>query len=348
MAGWFLGIFVLVISGCSQPAVPETVEAPSLVPTSVAETIQPTHTPSPSPPPQARAVLLAGPDADPEQVSQLQALLGDLAAQDGLLLETLQTRTPNDLTPEVKVVIALAPDPGLASLAEAAPNTAFIAIDFPDPAPAANVSQVSLEAALPDQQGFLAGYLAAVVTPDWRVGVISSGDTPAGKANRSGFLNGVIFYCGLCRPAFPPFVQYPLSVELPGNPSPAEVQAAADSLISQGVTTVYVPPGVGDTVLFEYLAQNGINMIGTLTPPGGMSAHWIATLRSDWQTSLRQAWEQAVGGQSSDGSVPVLAITDVNEALFSVGRQRIIEQVRDELAAGLIDTGVDLLTGELK
>jgi hypothetical protein len=43
-----------------------------------------------------------------------------------------------------------------------------------------------------------------------------------------------------------------------------------------------------------------------------------------------------------------LAIEDVNESLLSVGRQRVVEQIRDELAAGWIDTGVNPETGEPK
>ena len=39
-------------------------------------------------------------------------------------------------------------------------------------------------------------------------------------------------------------------------------------------------------------------------------------------------------------------ITNVNEELLSQGRQRLAEQTRQDLADGLIDTGVDPNSGE--
>ena len=60
-----------------------------------------------------------------------------------------------------------------------------------------------------------------------------------------------------------------------------------------------------------------------------------------------------MGGLSSGESNttdqnPPLAIENVNDALLSTGRQRLVEQVRDDLADGFIDTGVDLQTGEAR
>jgi hypothetical protein len=205
---------------------------------------------------------------------------------------------------------------------------------------------VATQSAQPDQQGFLAGYLATLVTPDWRVGVISTSNDLAGKAERQGFLNGAIFYCGLCRPAYPPFVQYPVYAEIASGASAADQQAAADSLIAQGVTTVYVAPGAGDAGLLEYLASKGVNLIGGVTPPQGIRDRWIATIHGDWLEGVRLAWEAALSGQPGGNASLPLAITLVNETLLSTGRQRLAEQIRYELASGLIDTGVDSATGD--
>jgi hypothetical protein len=248
----------------------------------------------------------------------------------------------------VRVVVALPPDSGLAALAAAAPQTQFLAIDIPGLAASANLQPADTQSARPDQQGFLAGYLASLVTSDWRVGVISTSDDPSGKANLQGFLNGAVFYCGLCRPAYPPFVQYPVTAELVSGAGADDQQAAADSLIAQGVTTVYVAPGAGDESLLQYLAGQGVNLIGGVTPPQGIQGNWIATISGDWQEGVRQAWEVALGRQTTQGASLPLTITNVNETLFSIGRQRLAEQTRDELASGLIETGIDPLTGDLK
>ncbi len=346
-------LFIPVLAGCNS-AGSATALPTGTVPASVTASPTPvTPTVPPTPTPQPRAILWAPPQADPDQAAGLEALLTELAAGAGLSLDVVQTLDSANLSPAVKVVLVLPPDPGVAAAAAAAPQIQFLAVDLPGLQPGPNLNSISAQAARPDQQGFLAGYLASLVTPDWRVGVISPGDDPAGKANRQGFINGVVFYCGLCRPAYPPFVQYPVTIELPPGASPADEQAAADALIAQGVTTAYVAPGAGNPGLLEYLAQQGVNLIGTASPPANVGEHWIATIGADLEAALRQAWDQALGlpaasDPQSETSSPALAITDRNEALFSIGRQRLAEQVQAELASGLIDTGVDPQTGELR
>jgi hypothetical protein len=267
-------------------------------------------------------------------------LLGELAGQAGFSFDTAQSLTPAEITPELRIVVALPPDPGLTDLATGAPGTKFLSVGIPVEAQLSNVQVVSLEADRPDQQGFIAGYLASVVTTDWRVGVISPSDTSQGQAARQGFLNGVVYFCGLCRPAYPPFVQYPLAADLPSGASQAEAQAAADQLISQGVQTVYVFPGAGDQALLEYLAQNGVNLIGGETPPESVKPHWIATIQSDWLAGVEEAWKGLLADQPPEAPIGALSITDRNDALFSPGRQRLVEQTLSELLAGYIDPGV--------
>lgn len=350
--GWVvslaLSLLLLFLTSCGQtsPTIEAGEPSPSIQP--VVTTSQPSPTPPATPTLQPRALFVSGQAADPQQVTQVEALVSELAGQAGLSFQTLPALSTDALSPDVQVVVAVSPESGLVDLAAASPGTQFVFVGAPDLPGAPNIHQVNLGGVRADQQGFLAGYLAAVVTPDWRVGVISNVDTIDGKANRQGFLNGVVFYCGLCRPAYPPFVQYPLAVELPSGAGLAEQQAAADSLVAQGVTTVYVAPGSADLGFLEYLAQKGVNLIGGETMPPNLADHWIATIHSDWRESLRQAWDAALQGEPIELVGNSLAISDQNESLFSVGRQRIVEQVRDELVTGLIDTGVDPLTGGLK
>ena len=341
-------LVILGLGACSSGKTPDSPTVQPLNATATPTIFQPSATPTPSPTPQPRVVLLAPAGSDPQQKEALQTLLTDLAAQSGLDLQVLASASPADLTPDVRVVVALHTDPGLTALATAAPQTQFLAVGIPGIQTGTNISVVETQGVRPDQQGFLAGYLASLVTTDWRVGVLSTNDNPAGMAQRQGFLNGAIFYCGLCRPAYPPFVQYPLYADLASGASASDQQAAADGLIVQGVTTVYVAPGAGDSSLLEYLAGKGVNLIGSEPPPAGISEHWIATINGDWLTGVRQAWDRIMNnGPVSDLSVPLL-IGDRNETLFSTGRQRLAEQVRNELASGAIDTGVDPATGESK
>jgi hypothetical protein len=119
-------------------------------------------------------------------------------------------------------------------------------------------------------------------------------------------------------------------------------------LISQGVATAYIAAGAADPFLLEYLAQAGVNLIGSSPPPASVKERWIATIQPDWLAGLSQVWELWANGQPPTVNSLPLALVDVNEALFSEGRQRVVEQVAQELSAGYIDTGVDPAAGEAR
>jgi hypothetical protein len=285
-------------------------------------------------------VLVVSPTADPAQAEVLQSALAELSAAEGLEFEVQPALAPGNLTPELRIVVALAPDPGLASLAAAAPDIQFLGVGIPGLAPAANLSLIGSQGVAPDQQGFLAGYLAAVVTPEWRTAVMSISDTPSGMAARQGFLNGVVFFCGLCRQTYPPFYTYPMYVELPSGASPAEWQAAADVLKDKFIKTVYLAPGAGDETLLTSLAEAGLHLIGSQTPPAAMQSAWIASVGSDYITPLHTIWPDLMKGAGGVDLPAALAVSDINPELLSPGRQRLVEELIQELQSGFIDTGV--------
>ncbi len=292
--------------------------------------------------------MLAPAGADEAQVSALQSALYEAITSAGLRWQVRPSLSAADLTPELRLVVALPPDPGLAALAAAAPQTQFLAVGIPNLPEAPNLSQVAASGARPDQQGFIAGYIAAMLTADWRVGVISLSDTVTGKAARSGFLEGVVYFCGLCQPEYPPFYQYPLYGELPSTASAVEWQAIAGYMIDRYVQTVFVYPGAGDPAMLNTLAQAGVNLIGVGAPPEGLEQNWIASLRSESLPVVQQIIPELLAGRGALNLPMPLEITNINPNLFSPGRLRLAEETLAEMLAGFIDTGVDPITGESK
>lgn len=284
--------------------------------------------------------LLLAPHAGSPLAEALQLQLAELAASQGMELQVQASFDPGEPDDDLRVVVALPPDPGLAELAAAAPGVQFLALGIPGLQPGANLSVIETEAAGPERQGFLAGYLAAIVTEEWRVGVIAASDTPEGTAARQGFLNGAVFFCGLCRQSYPPFYTYPMSAELPSASSPAEWQAAAASLVEKSVRTVYVAPGAGDEDMLLSLAQAGVSLIGSGPPPAAAQERWIASVQADPLPALRQAWPDLIQGKGGARLVPTLEIAFVNPRLLSPGRQLRVEEIAQELQGGYIDTGV--------
>jgi len=216
----------------------------------------------------------------------------------------------------------------------------FLAIGIPGLDARDNLSVINLDTSTPVYQGFLAGYLAAVVTDEWRVGAIPT-DNADGLSFRQRFLNGVVFYCGLCQPTYPPFSGYPLAEALPQNSTPAEWQAAANTLIDRAVKTVFIAPDAGDASLVEFLSQSGLYVIGTSSPPPGTDAQWIATISIDIAAALDSIWPELIDRNGGLSASPPLKLTDINEQVLTPGRQRLIEEIIQEIQDGFVDPGLD-------
>jgi hypothetical protein len=340
-------LFSLGLSACSSggpvatPVISPTYAPPPTQTTPIDVAVA-TFTPTPS---TAQVVLIALPGSDESKTAALQETLADLAAQDGLSFETVTDLGDLQFTPDTRLVAAVPPDPGIADLAETNPTIQFLAVGFPEVEVASNLSVIGADGERLDQQGFLAGYLAAVITQDWRVGTISQFDSPDGKAARNGFANGVIFFCGLCRPAYPPFIQYPVFVDLPSG---GDLQTVVDTLVGNAVKTVYVAPGVGDNTLLEALAQAGIQIIGNSTPPEQVANQWVASISIDEMGSVRQIWPRLLAGEGGLNLSTPLFLSERNAALFSLGRQRLVDKMLTDLLAGYVDSGVEPKTGEMR
>jgi hypothetical protein len=197
-----------------------------------------------------------------------------------------------------------------------------------------NLTVVGGGGAQADQQGFIAGYLAAVVTPDWRAGVISVADTPEGQGARQGFLAGVEYFCGLCNPYYPPFLAYPLYAELPAGTT--DWQAAADLLIQNAVDTIYIAPGTGDASLAAQLANAGKLLIGTGAPPPEAAGQWLASVEGGLTVGLEEVLRKALAGEASGQVNPAFALTHVNNERLSAGRQANVEAIMLEVQSGVV------------
>ena len=182
--------------------------------------------------------------------------------------------------------------------------------------------------------------MSAMITPDWRVGVIGRSSSQETIDARQAFFTGAKFYCGLCLPSSPPFYEYPLYFELGADADTAAWSKAADYMIQRSVTTVYVVPRAGDDAMFQQLASAGVNIIaGQSVPPVGTD-QWVASLRFDLLDAFLEVWPQFIEGAGPQANPLALQITHVNEDLLSPGKQRLVESTMDDLVSGYIDLGI--------
>jgi len=166
-----------------------------------APTVVPTHTPSPTAtiiptPSTPLAILVLPEDMDKISFDLYQKTVYDLAQQSDYRFQVRNLLTPEDLAdPTLKVVIALPPDPGVASLAPTAPAVQFLAVNIPNLSAGANVSVLAPDTQV-DLPAFLIGYTAAMLTEEYHIGMlIPQSDVQAQRAYAA-FQNGMRYYCG--------------------------------------------------------------------------------------------------------------------------------------------------------
>lgn len=320
------------------PGVDGYTPEPALTATST-DTPMPSETPTAEP---GRAIMVVPDNADDFYAGMLETWQAETTGLGYALEWTRQAAlAAGDLTGLVKLVLVA---PGavtmedLASLVAGAPQTQFVIFDLPGVNPGPNITFVGPHRY--DQQGFIAGYVAALITDDWRVGVLSPTDTPAGQAASAGFLNGAVFYCGLCNPFYGPIVDYPLAAGRPSAASSAEWVAAAQELLDQAVTTIVLGPGVNDPALLALLAEKGIKLIGMQPMPQGLENTWAFSVLPD-DSSVRGLLPAILAGEPGQQVDLLLGIREVNPALLTPGRQAHTEVFVADVLSGSIATGVE-------
>jgi hypothetical protein len=291
------------------------------------------------------AILVLPADMAQKDKDSYQTLVYGLTQANGMRFQVLNTLTAGDLAlggPALKVVIVLPPDPGLAALTAAAPGVQFLAIGIPDLPTASNLSSIGATGVPADQQAFLAGYIAGLVAPEWKVGILSQKDTPGGAAAVTAFNNGFVYYCGSCRnPLFPqPAGIYPVIVRIPTNAKPGEYTAYADLLIQNVVKAAYVYPDIATSDLLTYMSQKDLLLIGQTLPGENVRSQWVVSIQPDEVTAIKNIFPDLVAGKGGKVVPTPLVLADVNSTLLGAGKLRLAQDVLDGLQNGTIGTGV--------
>ena len=290
--------------------------------------LPPTATASPTaPPPTATAtlappaaVLVTAPQADPALQAAAQAWLQALARKEGERFLALASGKP--LPPHTVVVL------GVGVVPPETPGARRIAVAPPEKATVKGVQVVHTVTADLPHRAFLAGYLAAVVTYDWRSGLLAAQDEEAAAA---AFEDGGRYFCGLCRPLHPPFLAYPQYALAAGGASAEAWGIALQRLTQARVKTLALSPAalamVGDAAL-----PQGVALLALGEIPGGAQAPFVAAIRPDLAAALETLWQHP-----DTAAVPLpLKIEVFDPAVVTPGKLRLAEEVRDKLQKGMI------------
>lgn len=332
--GRSLAILLLVGMGLSACDLQASTAPETQIPeTPTAFTPAPVDTETPTPLPGV--VLLHTPEGAPGWVEdEFLPTLTELVSDAGLALET-EPLDPSDAR-AVQLEIVLAEPSGSVGGFEPAGQQGLLLVGGGE-GRHTEASAIGGGGWRYDRQGFIAGYVAAMITEDWRVAVVADSRLPGGEAAMTGFENGVYFFCGLCRQIYPPFIEAPIQVDLADHGS---LDAALAPLAAARIETTYIAPGAASDDLLRRLQAVQIQVIGVQRPVELPELAWVASIRPAPGQALREAWTSLLAGERVVVPMP-LQIVEVDEARLSPGRLRMAQETLQTLLAGLIDTGVD-------
>ena len=275
------------------------------------------------------------------------AAVEKLSEEQGWEFQAYLDSPDQELLEHAALIVVFGGDADLTGLIEANPHAMYILVGVPGASPGDRVAVIGPEGMRPDQIAFLSGYISALTTFNWRVGVIGVGVTGAGQAALRSFINGGVFFCGLCRPSYAPFPEYPTSVNVPASDG-ENIVLGLNQLRELGVTTIGVThefsSGAIDLAIEEAKTDQFL-WIGTNPPVQEKQGQWIATVQPDPASVLGDILRRLLQGEVNIIAAMPLDVRDVNEAILTEGKLRVVLETRDALVLGTTDTGVDPQTG---
>jgi hypothetical protein len=325
-----LTIIALFFSGCtSDTEVPPTSFTASLTP-EISPTPEPTYTASPP------IVVFIPPANDFLALSEpISSTLESLSAQAGWSFVSTNQLTPEILREEIKVAVFIDPTDEIRELIETNADTHFIAIGSEGFSTRDNLSLIGPNGFRFDRQVFLGGYIAALLTQDWRVGEIIDVSQQQLTTVELSFRNGLKFYCGLCQLTFPPFHNYPIFTSLEGD-----WNSSIEFLQTYNVNTVFLYVDDFDLDAIDSLLESGLLLIGITSPPESIRSNWVATIRHKPEEILIEKWDEITSGEGGWVVEIPLRLEDLNQSLISEGKQRLIDEILIDIQTGHVDPAV--------
>ena len=325
----------MLLAGCGpQPGSAQPEATPS-APVVAAVSASPTAQPSPTSLP-GKALLYAPAGINPQPV---QDVLAGLSGSSGLVLENRAELRREDLTPEIRVVVLLAVPGNLEELLAAAPQTQFVAVASSDLPSVANLTVLRQRS---EYQAFLGGFIAVLVSPEYRAAGLFPSDGPLGTTLADAFVNGGKYYCGVCASGWPYNAYYPQTATLPSASDGAAWQSTLAPLFdAQMADVLYLAPEAVRPEVIAYLQgktqfERTVMLIGEQVPAEELRPQWAASVGFDVQAALQDVWPDVAVGKGRGVVELPLAVTDVNENVLGPGRMRLVDEVLVELKAGMI------------
>jgi basic membrane lipoprotein Med (substrate-binding protein (PBP1-ABC) superfamily) len=237
-------VLLLLISACGAKVTATNPPTQQIV----IVTPSPTQTNTPNP----GKVVFIQPAVFTGDLNTIQTTVSTLAAGSNLQFEVRQAIQPADITSDWKLVILLNQPDNLNDLIAAAPQTRFMVVSSQDLAAGGNLNIIRLQSA---NLAFLAGYTSELLAEDWRAAGLFTADSPSSNDQIQAFENGGQYWCGICSPAHPPYVLFPLTAAVPSTSDWTAWQATFDQLVANRLAIIFIPSQAASAELLILLQR---------------------------------------------------------------------------------------------
>ncbi len=331
-----LGLIMLIMLAACSPQTPESTLEPTETEVATEAPVEPEVTPVVDETADVPTVLMVtGPRTDPSVAYLVQPVLRSLAADSGMAFSQEESISQDQLTPDTRVVVAVGSDLDIPSLAATAPEVVFVVIGQPGVTPTQNITVIGDPVTDQRNQSFLAGYLAALISSDHKVGALVPSDSDQGEVIAEAFILGAEFYCGVCNPLYPPFNNFPQTEALSSANTQDGFQTAVDALKLSGVEVLYIPGELASSEVLDYVDEQGMIVVGDISPAMPYK-NWAGTVKINPADALSAIWQELLTGTTGMQVSGTITLMDRNADLISDGRLRLFEETAADLEAGLI------------
>lgn len=330
MVGLMIGMIgcAPAVSEETQPPMETDVETQTPTGTPILHEATPTETLS-------KVILVLGDGVDPFIATNTQETLEVLVSDESLTLDVVNTLSPEMVSANVKMVVGVGPNLDLNNLATNSPDKAFVAINNPNATPTKNLAVIGDPVVEQAQQAFMAGYLAALISSDYKVGALVPADMDGSDLILESFVNGARFFCGICQPKHPPYNAFPRWETLALENTNSGFQPPIDTLVSSGVEVLYLPEPLNSPDVLTYLDDQGVNVVGD-SKPDIVRNNWVGTITINPGSVLVDLWPELMMGPVNVQIPAPIILIDTEAGLVSEGRFRLYEEMLADLEAGLI------------
>jgi len=327
-------VLVFVIAACEPSSVLETIdpeemntESPSEVETEIPPTLTPTQS-------VQKVILISEQGVDEFTLLQVQMALETLTTEAGYALE-IQDEASLEAMTGVLLVVSIGGDIDVDNLAQRYPEVPFVVVDNPNAVPASNVYVIGDPIVDQQNRAFMAGYLAALISEDYKVAALVSSEIDATEILLESFVIGARFFCGLCQPKYPPYQSFPQWQTLPGDNLEDQYQPIIDSFGNNGVEVLYVHGDLAVSPVMNAASENGMTVLSDQSPEMRLN-NYAGTIVHDPSQALSELLPEILNGREGNRVPASIILADRNPALVSEGRYSMFLEMAENLQNGLV------------